>query len=80
MKPQTEIRISRIETKACCTDSDVQTEEALVLAVCEVARQLAHLVDLYQFELGLDEIENVRPRAAEPQAGPQFSDEFLDGK
>lgn len=74
----TELRISRIETKGCCTDSDVQTQEALVLAVCEVARQLSHLVDLYQFELGLlDAPETTGPK--EPAAAPQFSSEFLAG-
>lgn len=52
-KKQKENELRIIEDMAGRSEADNRTAE--VLALCEIARQLARLADLYQFELGLDE-------------------------
>lgn len=59
--------------------SSVDNQMALTLAICQCARQLARLADLYQFELGLDGAPDTTGPRAEAAAAPQFSSEFLAG-
>ena len=73
----TEKEIKIIESLSGTTSVDNQV--ALTLAVCQCARQLARLADLYQFELGLQDAPDTTRPKAEPAAAPQFSSEFLAG-
>lgn len=52
-KKQKENELRIIENMAGRSELDNRTAE--VLALCEIARQLARLADLYQFELGVDD-------------------------
>lgn len=50
---ETEKRIRILEDKAAAPDSD--TPFIRTLALCEIARQLSRLGDIYEFELGIND-------------------------
>lgn len=64
-----EKRIEKIWKMANTNHPDNQV--AHVFALCEIARQLARLGDLYQFELGVDVVEPVEPDPSELIIVPQ---------
>lgn len=80
-----EKRIQKIESDALESDSEYGMQVCILGAICECARQLATLNDLYAFELGLKDnplktaLYDVAKAATRAEAAPQFSEGFLDG-
>ena len=61
-----EQRIEKIEAHADLSDADNQM--AQVLALCEIARQLARLGDLYEVQIDKPHLAHITIRARKPKA------------